>query len=307
MLTVFGLLYIANSREKIINLEESKQSQSIEIYIKNAILLNNSLVKNNLKFILLTNNREYINNLLDKINQTMEVKEIDFTLNVPLNIIFYSAHFKIDAFNYISKQNLEYALFCDLDMVCINPLDEPFINLINTQTPICYDITDQIHPAFGSHKVIKDILNISCQVNEGRWFGGEFLGGNSNFFRQIYETILQIYPNYIKNINSMLHIGDEALTSSAILILQKKGIYIADVGILGIVGRYWSVATLHEQKSWKYFKNAIFIHLPADKTFLADSSLCEDYSNNEFIARYSKRVYKRSIIYKTKFLLKELF
>lgn len=99
--------------------------------------------------------------------------------------------------------------------------------------------------------------------------GGEFICGTPGFFAILSAEIDKIYDNYLNVIRQIHHVGDEAVTSAALEIMRRKGIYVADAGTLGIVGRFWSSKTLHPQKPFECFEKCSLLHLPADKHFLA--------------------------------------
>ena len=81
------------------------------IYLKNAVLLNKQLKIYNYKFVLLTNNKDYLINLLNRIDEKLTIKQIKFKTFVPKSTHFYSCHFRIDVFNYLSKLNNTFKLY----------------------------------------------------------------------------------------------------------------------------------------------------------------------------------------------------
>ena len=231
----------------------------------------------------------------------MRVEEIPFTTKVPSGIRFYSAHFKIDAFRYLSSLDEDYVALCDLDMVCVNDIPQCLTNNIKSKIPMYYDIFDQVIPAYGHNTIIRDLKKIHGFDSEGRWSGGEFISGSPKFFRLLVKEIDALYGNYIQNIDSLHHVGDEAFTSAALEKIRKKIEYVADAGVLGVVGRFWSVSTCHPQKPFKYYENCFLLHLPADKRFLADLAAQKKLDRVNFFREYSMyrnsfcKVVKRSI------------
>lgn len=77
---------------------------------------------------LLTNSKTTILDSLSRIGYDgLDVEEIEFTLNVPKGINFYSAHFKIDVFKYHSMKNdSEYSLLLESELICKRNLRSSF-------------------------------------------------------------------------------------------------------------------------------------------------------------------------------------
>ena len=121
-------------------------------YVLNAALLNKSLSSQNIKFTLLTNDKALLIKSSQGFLDGVTIDEIEIKTTVPTGTKFYSAHFKVDAFRHIGNANVGYAVFCDLDVVCLKPLPLVFETLIAEKIPLIYDITDQIIPEFG-HKM----------------------------------------------------------------------------------------------------------------------------------------------------------
>lgn len=301
--TFFGLLYINLNENSAVNLDTKSKSNSISIYLNNAIILSRTLAEKKIQFILLTNNKAYLESISSS-SINIAITEIDFTTHVHSGLKFYSAHFKLDAFKYIANLKLGYAVLCDLDIVCINPIPKSFINLALNKTSLVYDITDQVKQAYGENTIINDTEKITKKIGEGRWYGGEFIAGNPKFFLKLSNKISSIYQNYLDSTSSIHHVGDEAYTTAAISLLKLEGERIEDAGTLGIIGRYWSVNTLHYQRSFEYFQNCFLLHLPADKLFLSNYLIC---NSNE--APFSEKFiifYKKFVVNKKTKLLKNL-
>jgi hypothetical protein len=260
------------------------------VYVNNAIVLQKSLSSRGVAFALLTNNKRLIEECASKTDNgfLLEIIEIPFPTKVPSGIKFYSAHHKIDAFRYLASLKGFYYALCDLDVVCVNDFPTCLQNLIEARIPLCYDISDQVIPAYGHDVIIRNLSTIGGIESEGRWSGGEFISGTPEFFHKLMSVIDDIYDNYILNISSMHHIGDEAIISSALEKLKRQGVYIGDAGNLFIIGRYWNTSVLHPQKPFTYFKNCFLLHLPADKKFISDLASLEAQALVEFISIYTK-------------------
>lgn len=175
-------------------------------------------------------------------------------------------------------------------MVCINDFPACLHNIIKAGIPLCYDISDQVIPAYGHDVIIRDISTINKLESEGRWAGGEFISGTPELFNKLVSEIDVIYDDYVTNIHSLHHVGDEAVVSAAIEKMKRKGIYIADAGNIFIVGRFWNANVLHPQKPFAYYKNCFLLHLPADKKFISKLAKLEVGELADFISVYEKNL-----------------
>ncbi|MGK0285921.1 MAG: hypothetical protein ACI9GM_000963, partial [Salibacteraceae bacterium] len=93
--TFYTLLYI-NSDDNS-TLSENSNSKLID-YIRCCKALNTSLEKQGHNLVVLTNN---ISSFKEH-EKELKVRVIEFDLDVPKGIKFYSAHFKLDVFKYFS-------------------------------------------------------------------------------------------------------------------------------------------------------------------------------------------------------------
>lgn len=144
-----------------------------------------------------------------------------------------------------------------------------------------------IHYAFPTHRVEKHNLNIMKYIDPniitGEWSGGEFIGGNASFYKQLYQEISGFSERYFQKINEMFHQGDEMLTSIAIEKMKLNGWKIIDGGTIDLIYRYYSIfedKTINNYKSWMY-------HLICDKHFLANMELTKYKTNEDFIKMYN--------------------
>ena len=289
---VFGLLHLAQSETSAVNLKTKSFEDQISTYLHNASLLMKSLKYQNIKFTLLTNNKNDLVNFALKRKMQLNIEQLECTLTIPTGIKFYSAHFKFDVFRYISKLKIDYAIFCDLDVVCLKPLPAVFDTYVDEQIPLVYEVTDQIIPGDGHEILIKDLKAISDIKSEGKWIGGEFLSGPPKFFEKLTSEIDQLLPNYFINIKdgTIASKGnDEVCTTAAIETMRRQHIYISEAGLSNIVGRFWSSGPGFVQRPFEYFEDTFLLHLPADKYFLErmDKKM-EFFDPKLFIAEYKK-------------------
>lgn len=268
----YSLLHIEESQNSAINVRVSNFKQQMMLYLKNALTLNNSLRRYNIKFSLITNNKELLVKYFEEATYSLNVIEVEMKDYIPKGLPFYSAHYKLDAFKYIANNTKEYAIFCDLDMIAVNEIPEILINCCNNGISLYYDITSQVIPAHSSSKIISDLSLLIGKPSEGRWSGGEFIAGKPIFFLKLFNVIEEILPLYLNNVSTLHHIGDEAYTSAALEILRMRGEYISDAGTLGIVQRYWCAEIKHKQAKFKYYDDVFLLHLPSSKDFLSRAS-----------------------------------
>jgi hypothetical protein len=286
----YTMLYIDNENKSLsLNGITGTFDQQMKTFIRCCETLNKSLIFfSNLELLVLTNNKSYIEN----ISKDLKCIEIAFDLKIPSDINFYSAHHKIDAFKYLSQNNEQnYFFLIDSDIICINKMPLNLINCIENNIPVYYDITEQWYPAFGRETIVKDKeVLMSKNFSTGIWAGGEFIGGDNNFFKLLFNEIEIVWENYLLNYRNIHHQGDEALISTALEnIMQTQ--YICNAGLYGGIGRYWSVKTLHIQNHWKSYVNNFLVHLPADKNFLAIQSTL----NKDIIKKYENYLIKKRI------------
>lgn len=269
-LRFFGLLHLAPMESSSLVLAKKEFKEQIAIYIKNAELLSDSLNKQGFRFTLLTNNRADIEALLEELDISIEIEEVNFSRKISSGIRFYSAHFKLDLYRFFSDMSGTYSILCDLDMVCLASMSEVFKENIRRNVPLVYNITDQVCYDYGKNVAFEDLTKISGEGSSGHWYGGEFIGGDSVFFGQLADTVDDVFPNYLKVIDEVNHVGDEAVTSVALEKLKNRGVNISDAGKICGVGRYWNCARLLVfQHSFRYYRECFLVHLPADKDFLA--------------------------------------
>jgi hypothetical protein len=288
---LYGMLYLAeNQSSSIMDIYADTYEQKKKFYLKSAINLARSLQKRKIDFVLLTNSKAEIQASLQQLQYQHEltVEEVNFQLYVPDGLFYYSTHFKLDVFRYFaSLDQHSYVGLIDLDIVAVNDLPTCFENLIKAKIPICYDVSDQLIPAFSHRVILQDMQKLAPDICEGRWCGGELIAGTPSFFQTLSVECNGIYEQYLQKVDELFHKGDEMITSVALERIRRRGIYIADAGTLGIIGRFFSVPTIrHPQKSFKYFENCFLLHLPVDKDFLAKLNPEQVEDRHQFLKHY---------------------
>lgn len=188
---------------------------------------------------------------------------------MPLGIPFYSAHFKIDVYRYLSQQpDNEYSILLDGDVVCMKCFSDEFYSIVGEGLPMVYYME-----GYGGSKKIQDVKKIVSDITWMPWAGGEFIGGKNDFFAALYNDIMEFKEGYWKVVHDdLFHVGDEMLTSIALQRLRKKAVYPVDAKNFGVIHRYWSI---HERKSLHDY-HVTLMHLPGDKVFFKGVDLESD-------------------------------
>src|SRR5690606_31917181 len=127
----------------------------------------------------------------------LNIAEIPFVTEVPTGVRFFSAHFKLDAYRYFATLNKEYVALIDSDVICINDVPPGLTRAVKSQTPLWYDITDQVVPAYTHAAILRDLDTILGSDSEGRWAGGELVAGPPAFFARLMHEVDAVYSNYI--------------------------------------------------------------------------------------------------------------
>lgn len=265
----YTLIHICRDEQSLHNNSFVRSfTEQINLYFTCARQLHTSLKREGLELVVLTNDKAFLDGL-NTDGYGITVVQLNFTLQVPSGVKFYSPHFKIEVYRYLATLEEDYVGLIDSDMVCINPMPESFKNIIRYQVPLYYDITTQVAPAYGESRIIADKQLVSDELSVGLWAGGEFIAGPPRFFEQLYAEVRKFEDRYFRQVAALHHQSDEVCTSVAVeTLLLKEQVRILDAGAFSIVGRFWSPKTLHVQNSIEAYKNHFLLHLPSDKKFI---------------------------------------
>ncbi len=292
----FTLIHICPDEQSIHNNSFTRNfDEQIDLYFQCAKQLHRSLRMEGIELCILTNDKDFLQRL-NKDGYDIDIRQIDFSMSVPTGIKFYSAHFKIEVFEYLASLNEDYIALVDSDMLCINEVPVYFKTLVDKKIPLYYDITDQVSPAYGHENIIKDKERISNTPSIGLWAGGEFISGPPEFFKKLSAEISSFKAAYMDHSNSFHHQGDEVLTSVAIENMKMGGqVEIAEAGSLSLVGRFWSPKTLHVQKPVNAYYRHFLLHLPSDKKFLKRLGVSE-LKGGAFFNTYRKHLLRSHLL-----------
>jgi hypothetical protein len=276
----YGLLYIDETNNLNPNLLGA--ADQTDVYVSCASLCSKAFRAAGTPFHLITNDEAYVQRRLSALKlDDVGVVAYPFAWPVPKNIPFYSAHFKLDIIKAFGRGTFGRQVgLVDLDAILLKGL--PF-----SEDLAVYDISDQV----SSHKrisVLSDIEKISGrQLPDARWYGGEFTMGSAAAFYEISQYVELCWPDYVRCIPMLHHIGDEMIMSSALNMARADGVRLIDYGKAGFVARWWTARTQHKQAAFDSCKDTALLHLPADKVFLARQARYR-FQRELFLSRFRK-------------------
>lgn len=282
-----GLLFV-NPAEEIHENIRSTATDPLDIYFGCAALCASSAAATGHHFSVITNKRAVVLRRLQNAGfSNVPVIYFDFRWEIPKNIPFYSAHFKLELIEALaSGQFGDHVGLIDIDTVFINPLCEA--ECCQAGSLKAYDISDQIFPHFGFDRVRRDLESVAASsLDDPRWYGGEFLVGDTASFGHLSELIAGCWRRYLQNIGAFHHTGDEMIVSAALNLAAKNGLQVFDIGRLNGIARWWSSRTGFRQRTFDQIKTSSILHLPSDKEFLAAQAR-RHYNSATFLASYER-------------------
>jgi hypothetical protein len=284
----YGLLYI-DEGNKNVNLRGDVNP--IDVYISCASLCSSSFRARGTKFHLITNSEECVKRRLNALQlDDLVVVKHKFSLQVPKNIPFYSAHFKLDIFKAFGRGIFGHrTALIDLDTVCLH-------DIFHSDHIAAYDISDQMFAAYGMRNLVSGMENVSGRhFSDPRWYGGEFIMGSTSMFLCLSQYIELYWPTYIQTISSLSHVGDEMITSAALNAARADGVRTIDYGELGAVARWWTARTRHKQAPFDAVQDTALLHLPADKKFLAEQARYK-FDREAFLLQFRRYARKKIML-----------
>ena len=264
---LYGLLYFDDVPERYVNL---RAQNALATYALNAVTLAKSAEVCGQAFTLVTNDTARIERVLHtaSLKGALDLREHQFSLDVPANIPFRSAHYKLELIRAFGTGDFgDVPALVDLDIVLLRALTLPDANAF-----YAYDISRQMWGAQPDPHAIDSLERLTGRRIEcPRWFGGEFTAGPANLFGQLAEAIEPIWHRYIASGN-LYHHGDEMVLSAALNSLRDSGFPLADAGSADLIARWWSRRTTNAMPPLDQALNAAVLHLPADKNWLAEQA-----------------------------------
>jgi hypothetical protein len=295
-LHLFGLLHTAPGESNTAN-AKIDDAQIPELLVRNAITLWRSLARAGVAFTLICSEPDRVRALATGLGTPdLDIARIPFALEVPSGIAFYSAHHKLDVYRHLaSLPESAYVGVVDLDVIALGALPPSLARVVDRGTPLAYDITEQMAPAFGRETLAADLETLTGVPSAGRWLGGELLAGKPPFFRALCAELESIYPKLIRKWRGLRRQGMETPMTAAVEQLRRRGVQVADAGELGIIRRYWSIPPRHPQPSFDETSLPFLLHLPADKKLLAELSADTQLDTARFLTAYRRHRKRRSV------------
>jgi len=280
----YTLLYIDLEEKRTLQGAERTGLDRLKIFVQNSVLLDRSIRNTNSNIdgvTILTNRGDIIQGILSEMGyDNMSYIDIPFSLDVPKGIKFYSAHYKIDVFGYLStRSDDEYSILLDNDIVALKALPSTFWDIAYAKIPMCYRINET-----NCDRIQTDCRKVDSDIPVVEWLGGEFIAGDNKFYENLYNRCFNIAPRYFRKLDeNLFHIGDEVLTSMSMSMMTNEGIRIIDAGAMGFIYRYWG---MHEREPLAKY-DPVFAHFPADKVWLASLSNAQ-FTPPDFCRKYNK-------------------
>jgi hypothetical protein len=285
-MTFYGLLYIDEASNQNPNMVGC--ADPIDVYVSCASLCSKAFRTAGTSFRLITNDEAHVKRRLGALQlDDVSVVAYAFSWPVPKNIPFYSAHFKLDIIKAFGRGMFGWQIgLVDLDAVMLKRL--PISNNLAV-----YDISDQVFATYGKDRVLSEMERIcNRHLSEVRWYGGEFVMGSASVFYEISQYVELCWPDYVRCIPTLHHVGDEMIMSSALNMARADGVRMIDYGKTGLVARWWTARTQHKQPAFDSCKDAALLHLPADKVFLARQGRYH-FQRESFLSRFRRHAQRK--------------
>jgi hypothetical protein len=254
-------------------------------YARQAVCLNKTLLHAGMpRLNIFTNTPDLVLSSFSNVpvEKRPAIHKIIATFNVPRNIEFYGAHYKLDLLEQVADIIPPDTLLVllDTDIVAIRPLDAELLCRCAATGVGAFDISDQVFPAYGSTRVIADLEIVANQpLANPRWYGGECLVATPAFLRRLVPRARAHCARYLSEISRLAHHGDEAFVSAALNTLADEGQQIVEIGAYQAVGRHWAGNT-HRDLRW--FQHCCFVHLPDGKALIEREAQFADFSPTRF-------------------------
>jgi len=255
----------------------------VDIYLRCAATCRTSFRAQGADLVVVTNAASKLRERCERLGliEQIQLREHRFHLEVPEDLKFFEAHYKLDLFDAFGRGEFgANPTLVDLDTVLLRPLRAPAgLGL--------YDITSHVVPAYSEGRIRKDLQNLAAvTVETVRWFGGEFISAAADTYRRLSTNVRRLWPRYLDIAKSLHHVGDEMVVNAALQPLMQDGFEPDDFGTSGDVSRWWSARTLSKLDALGQVKGTALLHLPADKKFLAHRRLSEDHFTDRFFTCY---------------------
>ena len=287
---LISLLYVDPQRTKIHNTKAGHRNP-LDVYVQCALTLARSCELQEMDFELVTNHREIVAARLTSLGAASQIRlvECSFALDVPADIAFYGAHFKLELFRMFGTGEFGPLVgFIDLDAVVLRPIT---VAAEEQGGFLAYDIAGHIRQEFGDDRVLHDLALVGGPpARTAYWYGGELLIASADRFRRLSEVSVALWPAYMRHYKTLHHVSDEVITTAALQSLKDE-IPIYDAG-RDVVARWWTARTCFAQEPFAAASQKCVLHLPSDKDFLSDV-MGAFSSSDELLSRYRRHAAPR--------------
>ena len=241
-------------------------------YLRQIKLLNSTLHSTfGQELVVITNDKEQVERFFVGAKVPPKVVVYQPTFQPPLDLVFYGAHFKLEAFRVgmelLSESEAKFFCLLDCDVIANLPFSQAQEWLVSKSDLAVYDISDYVFPAYGVKKIWEnlELVGGTSFINP-KWFGGEFLMATEKGLKKLIFECNNTLELYLKHHSELHHSGDEMFVSSALNNVIKKGdINVVEIGTSKVMGRHWAQLNYI---SFDYFKTCNFIHCPGSKLVL---------------------------------------
>jgi hypothetical protein len=291
---LYGLLHVTADRASHANLRPGSKDPA-DIYLLCSALCAASVAASGGSFALITNDGARLRDRCRALGiADLDLIQHRFKWPVPDGIAFHSAHFKLELIEaFGSGQFGECAGLIDIDTVLWQPLDLP---ALTRDGLVVYDITDIEVASYGPERIRHDLEVVAGRpLRDPRWYGGEFLMGTAAGFAILSQEIRKCWPNYLKAVGGLNHVGDEMIVSTAINLAVEAGLPLINADRAGGVARWWTARTNAPIPTFQQIANRSLLHLPADKEFLAGFPR-NAFDSSRFVAAYRKYAARKLLL-----------
>jgi len=250
----------------------NNKNNSPDSYLRQIKLLNSTLYNTfGQELVVITNDKEQVESFFA--DEAMSPKVINYepTFQPPINLTFYGAHFKLEAFKaglkLLSKGAADYFCLLDCDIIANMSFDQQQEWLISKSDIAVYDISDYVFPAYGVREIWENLELVGgVSYTNPKWFGGEFLMATEKGLKELITECEHTLELYLKYHSELHHSGDEMFVSSALNnIIEQGDINVVEIGTSKVIGRHWAQLNYI---SFDFFKTCNFIHCPGSKQIL---------------------------------------
>tara|TARA_A100001011_G_scaffold356563_1_gene400692 strand:- start:11009 stop:11959 length:951 start_codon:yes stop_codon:yes gene_type:complete len=293
---IYSLLYFKEGTQAPVNL--GKKSDIHDTYLANAFLLQQSLKNSKYTHKIITNSKSRIQNFINRTGQIIDFIEVDFKWQIPINIKFHEAHYKLELYEMFSSGSFgDQIMLVDTDLI-FSDNSEKLLNIIskNEENIFVFDVKG-IELNKDDQKEHEKAINylLSYKIKSFNWYGGEFIVATPSAFKEITKGIKKYLPFYLDSLNLLPHQGDEMLLNTVLNSEIKFEVIDINNFIKGnAIMRYWSAGTHLPQRRFAEIQDSHILHFPADKPFLAKESFTK-YNYKKFIKNYKKYLFFKAI------------